>query len=43
MKVFGFFGGIKFFPKISLLLSRSAVVPGNPTDQGKINSKWQIC
>ena len=32
-KVFGFFGGIKFCPKICFLFSRSGAVPGKPEDR----------
>ena len=32
-KVFGFFGGIKFCPKICFLFSRSGAVPGKPVDR----------
>lgn len=35
MNVFGFFGGMKFFPKISFLFSRSAAVPANPVNKNK--------
>lgn len=34
-KVFGFFGGIKFCPKICFLFSRSGAVPGRPVDRVK--------
>lgn len=33
-KVFGFFGGIRFFPNVSFLLSRSVSVPARP-ERGK--------
>lgn len=32
-KVFGFFGGMKFCPKICFLFSRSGAVPGKPVDR----------
>lgn len=32
-KVFGFFGGMKFCPKICFLFSKSGAVPGKPVDR----------
>lgn len=36
-KVFGFFGGMKFCPKICFLFSKSGAVPGKPVDRGQAN------